>query len=497
MRTFLKAESSSVRFVTIKSSDHRLVITRGTGQSVSDRKVTTLASAEAVARACETLTSELVRRGYVERIAAHAPRDAARPRPVPTSTALAETEADVDSYGLLEGLKDSSTAETEEVFVHAPLPRMAHPRPGPVVTATPTESADDERDDEDWPTRRRRRGRRKSKTKAKTDWIFIGGMSGLGLGVLVMAAVILAQILSPPTIVGTWRGGNLKTHMGAYFEFQHLRMTLNEHGQAMLDHSATYRTLGTYVYDAESGLLELTLVGEDGADMDTTYQVELGKQELILRNPNNKEILFEMMRERRTLLVPMKPPPTEVAAPKEAEEPTTIDWATMPPPNRAPVTFEAKDHSFRCRYPEGYESKGGARPDNTFAWAEFERDRWTVRVEAGVFGSLMIGPDIPSAEEVGESRLAKAHRQARLKVGEELGEFFDESTMEVTILGLGTGRISELTIPKQAMFGTKQRGIRATFLTLDRRIILVGTCPEEDWPAASADFVAILHSLAR
>ena len=165
----------------------------------------------------------------------------------------------------------------------------------------------------------------------------------------------------------------------------------------------------------------------------------------------------------------------------------------------ASVAFSPKDGAFKLRYPPGWESDTGSRPDNTYSWATFTKDSSKIQVYADVAGSLMSGSDSAQPHEEGDESAPVhiAHELYKKTAGEEFTDFLDSKPAVFKGSELGEGRISQFTASGGGLFGSKLRGYHVTLLSRDRRVTILAHCPEKDFPKQKATFLAVCRSFSR
>ena len=146
-----------------------------------------------------------------------------------------------------------------------------------------------------------------------------------------------------------------------------------------------------------------------------------------------------------------------------------------------------KDNAFKLRYPKGWESDTGSRPDNTWSWIKVTKDSATFQVYADIQGSLMSGSDSAGQYEEG-SEIAPVHRAHELykkTAAEELSDYTEGKPAVFKGSSIGEGRISVFTASGGGLFGSKLRGYHVTLLTRDRRVSILCHCPEKEFATSS------------
>jgi len=175
----------------------------------------------------------------------------------------------------------------------------------------------------------------------------------------------------------------------------------------------------------------------------------------------------------------------------------------------APTSYDnynAKDGSFACKYPAGWEAKGGGR--GGFHSASFSQGAAKIKVSADLAGSLlgdiaksgmagmMPAGEVGLAEEDLEefSPVAQVHQMGQEEMADEFGDY-QEQASEAVDTELGKGRLSEFSA--STGFGGKLRGYRLTVLAHDRRVTVVCYVPEKNWAVLEPAFSEVIGSLKR
>jgi len=166
-------------------------------------------------------------------------------------------------------------------------------------------------------------------------------------------------------------------------------------------------------------------------------------------------------------------------------------------------TYNAKDGSFRCKCPAGWEVKGGGRSD--FHSASFAEGPAKIKVRADFAGSIigdiagggMAGLNAPGLEMAADeaddfSAVAQVHQMGKEEMAEAFGNY-EETPAEKIDTKLGEGRKAEFT--GSNTFGGKMHGVRLTILSHDRRITVVCQCPEKNWETLKPAFDEVIDSL--
>ena len=244
--------------------------------------------------------------------------------------------------------------------------------------------------------------------------------------------------------------------------------------------------------------LKLKFKDEEGETSEREYKIVLGRATLDLKEPETGKLIVQLIRFREPPVVGQakagRPAaPTDVG-PKDVDKGDASGDAKL-----ASVEFSPKDDAFKLKYPQGWESDTGSRPDNTYSWAKFTKDSATIQVYADISGSLMSGADSAGQYEEG-SELAPVHRAHEIyekTASEEFSDFVDSKPTLFKGSQMGEGRISIFTASAGGLFGSKLRGYHVTLLSRDRRVTILCHCPEKEFPNLKPTFLAVCRSFAR
>jgi len=262
-------------------------------------------------------------------------------------------------------------------------------------------------------------------------------------------------------------------------------------------------SVGTYTVKGDRLKLKLKDKDEDGKEeeegepYEREFKISLGRTSLDLYEPSSGKHLVQLIRYSE------KPTAGGGAASKEAaganltvgnigEGDKDADLAL------ASVEFAPKDGAFHLRYPKGWETETGSRPDNTWSWAKFTKGSAQIHVIADIAGSLMTGN--ANAEHEEGSELAPVHRAHELYKKHAAEEYSDYQEGKPTLFkgaGLGEGRIAAFSASTGGILGSKVRGYRVTLLTNDRRVTVLCHCPVAELGKLKPTFLAVCRSLSR
>src|SRR5271157_3342149 len=307
--------------------------------------------------------------------------------------------------------------------------------------------------------------------------------------------MIYDGFLKPPTIVGTWRGSMIEFETGHAIFHTRYDLILDEKKRAEMTLQEKYTSVGSY--SLKGNRLKLSFKDDDGETTETQYKIALGRSTLDLLDTETGKLVVQLIRFREKPVVggkPKAPPaPTEFAA----GDTDKIDKAADE--RIASVEFSPKDSAFKLRYPQGWESDTGSRPDNTYSWATVSHDSAKIRIIADIKGSLMSGSD-SSREHAEGSEFAPvhvAHELYKKTAAEDYGDFNESKPAVFKGAQLGEGRISVFTAAAEGLFGSKLRGYHVTLLTRDRRVTILCHCPEKEFAKLKPTFLAVCRSISR
>lgn len=160
--------------------------------------------------------------------------------------------------------------------------------------------------------------------------------------------------------------------------------------------------------------------------------------------------------------------------------------------------YNAKDGTFECDYPEGWEKKGGGRGSSP-VWARFTSGSAMIQLKTSLTASLMSGPSGNSNAGGLPPDLEPVH-QLHINYMETAAAEYDGYTElpggpAVMKCGIGPARMSEFNY--STAFGTQMHGYRVTIIGHDKGVLVYCICPESDWKALQPSFNKVLASLER
>jgi hypothetical protein len=467
---------SDRKVVRIDRSGCRLTVLRVMPDGSNNRKEQELPSEAAAIAASDRLAQELLSRGYIEQ----RPRQAKSARPaVASKPAMNEDDSGHPLYDLVE----EAAAAPQPV-----LTRLA-----PVPTAEPSETV---------PKKKKKKGKKRKKDGDALDSRVIAAVAGVGaLLVCVAAYMVYDFFFKPPSIVGTWRGGNTEYEIGGPIIQTDYELILDDKKRASMTVQKD-QSIGTY--SVKGDRLKLSFKDDEGEGFEREFKVVLGRATLELKEPQTGKLLVQLIRFREPPVVG-KSMAKAKAEDEGPDAPTDAVLSDMDKVDRdaeaklASVAVSAKDGAFRLRAPQGWETDTGSRSDNTFSWVKLTKDPAIIDINADITGSLMSGSDLGGQYEEG-SELAPVHRAHEFykkQVAEQFSDYVETKPALFKGADLGEGRLSMFTASTGGLFGSKLRGYHVTLLTRDRRVSIICQCPEKDFPKLKATFLAICRSLGR
>jgi hypothetical protein len=166
------------------------------------------------------------------------------------------------------------------------------------------------------------------------------------------------------------------------------------------------------------------------------------------------------------------------------------------PTPKAFVAYNSPDGRFACDYPQGWEVEVGAgKPDAPYSYAKFNKGNAEIRVDADLAGSLFGDMAKAGGNMTGsaEAPVAKIHPMNVRNMKKEFNNYTEREAVAFKSKGLGEGRRS-IFIADQSL-GGKIYGYRATFLSGDRRITVICSCPATNWKALKSAYERVTESL--
>ncbi|WP_165221078.1 hypothetical protein [Aquisphaera insulae] len=537
MRRFTQGAGDGRKIVVVEVRGSSLIVSRLQPDGTTRRSERQFNNEDEAAGAAGQLARELQGRGYEEHgaakpaksrqgVASTSGRATAPPsRPSPSSQ-------DSGDAHLLEGLSEGTAAEPV-------LPR----RPASPAESSPGAGAEGPRAK----TKPKKKKKKKRKSDANGDGLDKRVLAGIGLvGALLLGGfgyIVYDQFLKPPSIVGTWRGSMTEHEISKYLIHTSYDLVLDE------DHRAEMtidRTTSRGTYTLKGNRLKLSLKSDQeeklkaelaaaarpqakgGADADakeedgegkekeegddgpapidfgpseTEYKVVVGRATLDLIDPSTNKLVVQLIRFTEPPKVGKGP---GGGSPAEAPKDLAAEAAKADPAADAAIAAQEispKDTAFRVKYPKGWKTDTGSRPDNSYSWVTLENGSAKIGIYADVQGSLMSGSDASRHDEPEGSEFAPvhaAHEMYKKTVAEEFSEYKESKPVVIKAAGLGEGRIAVFNASEGGILGsTVLRGYHVTFLSRDRRVSVICRCPSGEFAKHKATFLAVCRSLGR
>ena len=164
------------------------------------------------------------------------------------------------------------------------------------------------------------------------------------------------------------------------------------------------------------------------------------------------------------------------------------------------TSYETKEGTFVCEYPEGWEAKGGGGKHGPL-WAKFTSGAALIHIKASTTGSLMSdamgGRNADNAALTPQDAPVHKIHMTFLRSAQEQHNDYTELPGNPTVLDsrLGPARLSEFTATTS--FGTALHGYRATIIGHNKGVSITCTCPESEWAKVKPAFDHLLSSFKR
>jgi hypothetical protein len=152
---------------------------------------------------------------------------------------------------------------------------------------------------------------------------------------------------------------------------------------------------------------------------------------------------------------------------------------------------------FACEVPKGWEVDKGGKADSPNSFVKSTQGNAEIKVVADFAGSLFGDMAKTSGSALGgdeEPPVARVHPMGVRQMKEDFSDYEERDPKPVTSK-LGEGRRS--TFIASGSVGGKTYGYRATYLSGDRRISVVCTCPATNWKSLKPAFERVIASLHR
>ncbi len=471
-RTFAQGSAADRRMVLIEVEGARLTVKQKKSDGTVKRNDKDLASEAAARAAGEQMAGELLARGFVEQTAK---AKASKPKPEPEDVNPPDLYGDMEETGAVEG---------------------------PVLSrrtvAPSTETA---------PKKKKSGGKKKKKPVESGDSLDKRVLGAVGLvgvaGAVLVGYFIYDAFLKPASIAGVWVGSMIDFEIGKPIIHTKYRLVLDEQNHATMTLQEKFTSVGTYT--VKDKILKLNLKaekdedGEEGEPVDREYKITLGRATLDLYDPSSGKQLVQLLRAFEKPSAKSAAPAAPASAPKDLIAVGTEAVDKDAEAKLASVAFAPKDEAFRLRYPQGWTSETGSRPDNTYSWATFTQGSAKIQIYADVTGSLMAGsPNAAQYEEGSElAPVHSAHERYQATIAKEFNDYKEGKPTLFKGSGLGEGRIGLFSASTGGLLGSKVRGYRVTLLTNDRRITVLCQAPTAELDKLRPTFLAVAHSLSR
>ncbi len=489
MRTFTRGTGPERKLVILELAAHRLQVSQGTSGEVPTKKRKDFATEAEARSACDRMVGELLAKGFVERNSS----EAGKPARVKAKSGVGASRADraEPSSGEESAYADLFASAGEDVAegATAVLPRLA---PAPAAQADP---------------RKKKGGKKKKKRKGSGgpesgDALDKRVIAGIGAGAVASLALLgflgYDMFFKPASIVGSWEGSRTEHEIGKFLTHNTYALLLDNQKRAVMTREGNFTSKGTYALQDDR--LKLSFPAEkddDGEEVpgsEIEYKVTLGRATLDLYDPLNGKKVVQLIRMTRKVgagAAPATPPPAPRDLAAGGGDPAA-DAGLLS------ANFSPADNAFRLRYPAGWATETGSRPDNMYSWVRLTKGSAKVQVFADIAGSLTSGPNNGNYEEGSElAPVHGAHERYKKNAAELYSDYQESEPALFKGSGLGEGRVATFTASGGRMFGGKIRGIRATLLTNDRRVSILCESPGKEFDGDKATFLAICRSLSR
>jgi len=481
MRRFSLGSATDRKIVVIELDGTRMSVVQMMPDGSSKRNKKELSSETEAEAASERMARELISRGFVEQVS-RGPKQSGPTKPdvqASKPAALAPQREEPEASYLF------ADVEAPVAAVEPVLSRLSAPPAAKAAAETV-------------PQKKKKNGKKKKKAKDgdALDKRVLAGVAAFGaLLIGFFAYMIYDGFLKPPTIVGTWRGSMIEFETGHAIIHTKYDLILDEKKRAEMTLQEKLTSVGTYSLKGDR--LKLSFKDDDGEKTETQYKIALGRSTLDLKDPETGKLVVQLIRFRVKPVVGGKseapPAPTVVAAGDINKFDKSADERI------AAVEFSPKDSAFKLRYPQGWETDTGSRPDNTYSWAAVSHDSAKIKIIADIKGSLMSGSDSSRVHEEGSefAPVHVAHELYKKTAAEDYGDFKEDPPAVFKGSQLGEGRISAFTAAAEGLFGSKLRGYHVTLLTRDRRVTILCHCPEKEFGKLKPTFLAVCRSISR
>lgn len=162
--------------------------------------------------------------------------------------------------------------------------------------------------------------------------------------------------------------------------------------------------------------------------------------------------------------------------------------------------YNAKDGTFECDAPDGWEIKGGGKNSSTPVWAKFSSGSALIHIKANSTGPLAnagLGVNVSDPNTPPSWEAVHLIHVADIEMVAEEYEGYTEVAGSPMVMNcsLGPARLSEFTY--SATFGAAMHGYRVSIVGHDRGIKIFCTAPENQWKNLQPVYDKFLASLQR
>ena len=161
-------------------------------------------------------------------------------------------------------------------------------------------------------------------------------------------------------------------------------------------------------------------------------------------------------------------------------------------------SYNAKDGSFACDTPDGWDIKGGGR-SGTPVWAKFASGSALIHFKASSTNRLAnaaLSGRSPAANEIPSlAPVELLHVDAIKQVEQDYDDYTEIAGPTVMNCDLGPARMSEFTYTTS--FGSNMHGYRISIIGYDRGVNVFCICPEGEWKTVMPVFDKVLASIER
>ncbi len=164
------------------------------------------------------------------------------------------------------------------------------------------------------------------------------------------------------------------------------------------------------------------------------------------------------------------------------------------------VLYNAKDGTFECDSPEGWEKKGGGKNSSGPVWAKFTSGSAMIQLKASgtsILANASLSGRGPEANTIPDlAPVQLIHVDAKAVAMNDYDSYTEIAGSPIVMkCVLGPARLSEFTY--KTSFGTQMHGYRVSIIGHKKGIVIFCTCADSDWKSLNPDFGKVLASLER